>query len=55
MDIQIPSDVSLLDEEKPIWFGRISWASAWLSILIALIFLITIIGIIIAIPILILV
>jgi tetratricopeptide (TPR) repeat protein len=47
--IRIPTDVSLTDDEEPIWFGHMSWASQWVLILIGIILIFTIIGIIISI------
>jgi uncharacterized membrane protein YdbT with pleckstrin-like domain len=56
MAIRIPEDMSLAEDEIPIWFGQMSWISNWFWILIAIIFLfLGAFGIFIAIIILILV
>jgi len=47
--IRIPTDISLTDNEVPIWFGHMSWIANWPILLIAFILIFTIIGIIISI------
>jgi len=46
--VKIPTDVSLTENEVPIWSGHMSWASQWLLILIGILLIFTIIGIIIS-------
>jgi len=41
MSIQIPKDMSLTEDEIPIWFGQMSWVSRWFWILIVIICLLT--------------
>jgi tetratricopeptide (TPR) repeat protein len=47
--IRIPTDVSLNEDETPIWSGHMSWASQWALILIGILFIFTFFGIIISI------
>jgi len=49
MAIRIPTDISLTEDEIPIWFGQMSWAANWPLLLLAVIFVFTIIGIILSI------
>ncbi len=48
MSIRIPTDISLTEDEVPIWFGQMSWTANWVLLLLALIFALTIIGIILS-------
>jgi uncharacterized membrane protein YdbT with pleckstrin-like domain len=43
MSIQIPKDITLGNDEIPIWFGQMSWASMWLLLLVGIVCLFTII------------
>ncbi|MHB8164767.1 MAG: PH domain-containing protein [Methanoregula sp.] len=43
MSIQIPKEISLTDDEIPIWFGQMSWVSMWFVLLIAVLCFFTII------------
>ncbi len=45
LSIKIPAGFSLLEDEKPLWHGRISLKSNWLLILIGLLTLIIVIGV----------
>ncbi len=45
MSIGIPESVSLTEGEVPIWFDRMSWIANWPLLLLALIFVFTLIGI----------
>lgn len=42
MSIQIPKDISLNENEIPIWYGKMSWASMWLVLLFGILCLFTI-------------
>jgi uncharacterized membrane protein YdbT with pleckstrin-like domain len=44
MAIRIPTDVSLIEGEKPIWFGQMTYAANWPLFLLGLLFFWTIIG-----------
>jgi uncharacterized membrane protein YdbT with pleckstrin-like domain len=50
MAIRTPTEISLTEGEIPIWFGQMSWAANWVLLLLGVIFALTIIGLIIAIP-----
>lgn len=47
-NIRTPKDIPLIEGEVPIWFGQMSWAANWVLLLLAVIFLFTIIGIILS-------
>jgi uncharacterized membrane protein YdbT with pleckstrin-like domain len=49
MPIQLPTDISLNENEIPVWFGQMSWAANWVLLLLAVIFFFTIVGIILSI------
>ena len=42
MSVQIPKDITLTEDEVPIWFGKITWTANFLLLLVGLIFLFTI-------------
>ncbi len=48
-NIRTPKDIPLIEGEIPIWFGQMSWAANWVLLLLAVIFVFTIIGIILSI------
>jgi hypothetical protein len=43
MSIHIPTDISLVEGETPIWFGQMSWEANWVLILFAILSLCTVI------------
>jgi uncharacterized membrane protein YdbT with pleckstrin-like domain len=41
MTIPIPKDMSLTQDEIPVWYGQMSWICWWFWILVAIFFLVT--------------